>query len=123
MKAVIIDKEIDTDERNYQDSGYSRSEFLKLHGIELDENGVPKGHTLEEFSAELDRRLSEFYGVDFAKITRLVDSGALDMDDVTNELLRTPEFKYKPYTGFIPKSLLKKSKFKSKSGTRMEMAI
>jgi hypothetical protein len=62
--------------------------------IPLDENGKPIGHTLEEFSAELDRKLSEHYGVDFDKVTRLIDAGKLNLEDVTDELLRRPEFHY-----------------------------
>jgi hypothetical protein len=73
--------------------------------IAYDANGIPTGHTLAEFSSELDRRLSELYGVDFAKITQLVDSGELNEDEITNELLLSPEFKYEPYPGFKPKPL------------------
>ncbi|OAV75674.1 hypothetical protein Barb7_00689 [Bacteroidales bacterium Barb7] len=36
--------------------------------ISLDENGVPIGYTLEEFSEKLLNKLSERFGVDFKKL-------------------------------------------------------
>ncbi|MDR2497241.1 MAG: efflux RND transporter permease subunit [Tannerellaceae bacterium] len=71
--------------------------------IPLDENGEPIGYTLEEVFADVDKSLSEAYGVDFAKVSRLVRSGELKEEDITNELLLSAEFEYMPYPGFKPK--------------------
>jgi hypothetical protein len=73
------------------------------NAIPLDESGIPVGHTLDEVFDRVDRNLSEAYGVDFAKVTRLVRSKLLSEDDITNELLLSPEFKYEPYPGFKPR--------------------
>ena len=54
----------------------------------------PVGHTLLAFSAELDRRLSEHYGVNFGKVTQMIDSGKLKLSDVNDGLLSRPEFQY-----------------------------
>jgi hypothetical protein len=78
---------------------------VKDFEIPLDENGVPIGHTMEEVFAKVDYNLSEYYGVDFAKVSRLIDSGELDLDELTNELLLSQNFKYEPYPGFKPKPL------------------
>jgi hypothetical protein len=61
-----------------------------------------EGYTLEELAVEMDRHLSELYGVDFHKVTRLVNSGELREEDITEELLDSPEFVYNPYPGFKP---------------------
>ncbi|MDR0834693.1 MAG: hypothetical protein LBN93_11025 [Candidatus Symbiothrix sp.] len=73
--------------------------------IPRDANGKPVGYTLDEVFSEVDHDLSEFYGVDFMKLTRMLDSGVLSMDEVTNEMLLSPKFKYEPYPGFKPKPL------------------
>jgi hypothetical protein len=71
-------------------------------GIPLDEHGEPIGTPWEEVQYELTRKLSEAYGVDFFKVTRLREAGLLKDKDVTNELLLSPDFKYEPYPGFKP---------------------
>jgi hypothetical protein len=81
------------------------AEKTRTFEIPRDENGDPIGYTLEEVFAEVDRNLSEAYGVDFAKVDRLIASGELNEDEITNELLLRPEFKYEPYPGFKPKPL------------------
>ena len=73
--------------------------------IPRDENGKPIGYTLEEVFAGVDKILSEAYGVDFAKVSRMIESGELNDKDITNELLGRPEFEYKPYPGFKPKPI------------------
>ncbi|MDR1500377.1 MAG: hypothetical protein LBI58_05295 [Tannerellaceae bacterium] len=55
-------------------------------------------HTVEEFASELDRRLSEHFGVDFAKLSQMVDSGELMPDEVSDALMDRPEFKYEPHS-------------------------
>jgi hypothetical protein len=62
--------------------------------IPLDENGNLIGYTLDEVFDEVDRNLSEAYGIDFMKLTRMVRSGEATMDEMTDERLRSPEFKY-----------------------------
>jgi hypothetical protein len=61
-----------------------------------DDDDVSTWHTVEEFAAELDGKLSEHFGVDFAKLARMVDSGELTPDEVTDALMDRPEFKYEP---------------------------
>ncbi|MDR3338635.1 MAG: hypothetical protein LBT25_00825 [Candidatus Symbiothrix sp.] len=78
---------------------------VKDFEIQIDENGVPIGYTVDEVFAEIDHNLSEHYGVDFAKVSLLINSGELDLDELTEELLLGPEFKYEPYPGFKPKPL------------------
>jgi hypothetical protein len=73
--------------------------------IPRDENGNPIGIPAEEVFAEIDRDLSEHFGIDFAKVTELVDSGKLNPDEITDELLYRPEYKYEPYPGFKPRPL------------------
>ena len=68
--------------------------------IPLDENGNSIGYTLDEVFADVDKMLSETYGVDFAKVNRMVELGELNDADVTDELLCSPAFAYKPYPGF-----------------------
>jgi hypothetical protein len=53
-------------------------------------------YTLEEFEDRLDLKLSEAYGVDFMKVTRLERAGLLNRRNLTNEILESPEFKYEP---------------------------
>jgi hypothetical protein len=98
IKTILIMTVIDIDETTK--AGQHRHPH-----IAYDANGVPTGYTVEEVFAEVDKNLSEAYGIDFAKVTRLVDSGELSEDEVTNELLLSPEFKYEPYPGFKPKPL------------------
>ena len=76
---------------------------LEEDEIPLDENGNPIGYTVEEVFAGVDKILSEAYGIDFAKVYRLVDEGKLRNEDLTEEFLNSPEFEYKPYPGFKPK--------------------
>jgi hypothetical protein len=73
--------------------------------IPRDENGVPIGYTVDEVFDEAERDLSELYGVDFAKVSRMLKSGRLNKDELTNEMLLSATFKYEPYTGFKPKQL------------------
>jgi hypothetical protein len=73
--------------------------------IPRDKNGKPIGYTVDEVFDEIDQKLSKFYGVDFMKITQMIRSGALDENDISNELLCSQEFKYEPYPGFKPKPL------------------
>jgi hypothetical protein len=70
-----------------------------------DANGNIIGHTLDEVFAKVDHKLSEHYGVDFAKVNRLINSGELNLDELTDEILYSPEYKYEPYPGFKPKPL------------------
>jgi hypothetical protein len=71
-------------------------------GIPLDEYGEPIGTPWEEVQERFTRKLSERFGIDFFKVTRLREAGLLKDKDVTNELLLSPEFKYEPYPGFKP---------------------
>jgi hypothetical protein len=82
--------------------GATETERTAYSGIPLDENGVPIGHSIEEIEYELDQQLSEAYGVDFHKVTRMRESGELKEEELTNELLLSPAFKYEPYPGFKP---------------------
>ena len=59
------------------------------------ENAILIGHTLDEVFAGIDKSLSEAYNVDFFKINKMIDSGELNLDELTNEILLNPEFKYK----------------------------
>jgi hypothetical protein len=70
------------------------------------EDGTPcdgDGTPWEEVLDEINRDMSEVYGVDFAKVTRLINSGEMDENDITNEMLLSPKFKYEPYPGFTPR--------------------
>ena len=58
--------------------------------------GIPIGYTLDEVFAEVDRNLSETYGIDFFKVNEMINSGKLDLDELTNEMLHGREFKYEP---------------------------
>jgi hypothetical protein len=50
----------------------------RYSGIEYDENGMPAGMTLEEFSAKLDDKLSAYYGTDMRELrTKLVAEGKI----------------------------------------------
>jgi hypothetical protein len=71
--------------------------------IPRDENGNPIGHTLDEVFDEIDLDWSETSGIDFIKVNRMLDSGELNLDDLTDEMLHSPAFKYEPYLGFKPK--------------------
>ncbi|MDR2564135.1 MAG: hypothetical protein LBC98_09400 [Prevotellaceae bacterium] len=73
--------------------------------IPRDENGKPIGYTVDEVFAKVDKILSEGYGVDFAKVHRMIESGELNDADLSDELLNRPEFAYKPYPKFKPKPL------------------
>jgi len=84
---------------------YEPDEDDRIEEIPRDANGNPIGYTLDEVFAEVDLDLSEHYGVDFAKVNRLIDAGELDLDELTNEVLLSPEYKYEPYPGFKPKPL------------------
>ena len=66
--------------------------------IPRDENGNPVGYTLDEVFADVDKTLSNHFGIDFAKVNRRLESGELDNSDITNELLLSPEFEYKRET-------------------------
>ncbi|MDR0565909.1 MAG: hypothetical protein LBG47_02550 [Prevotellaceae bacterium] len=83
----------------------SEAETVGKHEIPCDENGNPIGYTVDEVFDKIDLHLSEVYGVDFAKLSRLVKLGELSMDDVTDDMLLSPELKYEPYPGFKPKPL------------------
>jgi hypothetical protein len=72
--------------------------------IPYNENGIPKGYALDEVFDEIDLEWSETSGIDFCKLNRLVHSNKLNLDDLTDETLHSPEFKYEPYPGFKPKS-------------------
>jgi hypothetical protein len=71
--------------------------------IPLDENGVPIGYTVDEVFDEINLDWSETSGIDFIKLFRMVHSGEINLDDMTDERLYSPEFKYEPYPGFTPK--------------------
>jgi hypothetical protein len=96
---------VDIDETTALENIDSDVEQVKFAKIPRDENGKPIGYTVDEVFAEIDHDLSEHYGVDFAKVSRLINSGELDLDRLTDELLLSPEFKYEPYLGFKPKPL------------------
>jgi hypothetical protein len=66
--------------------------------LEKEEEGYP----LEEVIYRSDKRVSEISGVDQFKITRMLRSGELTLNDLTDELLNSPKFKYEPYPGFKP---------------------
>ena len=91
--------------------------------IPRDENGKPIGYTLEEVFAGVDKILSEAYGVDFAKVSRMIESGELNDEDITEELLHGPEFEYKPYPGFKPKHVPENSRFTEEELNRMRTEI
>lgn len=74
---------------------------VNMSGAVFDKQDKP-WYTLEEVAYALDQQLSETYGVDFHKVTRLTEVGLLKEKDITNELLLSPEFKYEPYPGFKP---------------------
>ena len=78
------------------------AENLEEEEIPCDENGNPIGYTLDEVFAGVDKMLSETYGIDFAKVSRMIASGELKEAEITDELLRRQEFEYKPYPGFKP---------------------
>jgi hypothetical protein len=61
--------------------------------IPRDENGNPIGTPWEVIRERMYSNLSKHYGVDLAKVSRLIDSGELNEDDLTNELLLGPEFR------------------------------
>jgi hypothetical protein len=63
----------------------------------------PKGRTWEEFRYELEKEASETSGIDFLKVTRMLNSGELNINEMTDEMLYSPEFKYEPYPGFKPR--------------------
>ena len=47
-------------------------------GVEYDENGMPAGMTLKEFSAKLDDKLSAYYGTDICELrAKLVAEGKM----------------------------------------------
>jgi hypothetical protein len=71
-------------------------------GNVFDKNGKLVGYTWEAVRERLTRKMSEAYGVDFFKVTRMREIGLLKEKDTTNELLLSPEFKYEPYPGFKP---------------------
>jgi hypothetical protein len=71
--------------------------------IPRDVNGKPIGTPWEEVRNRLNIKLSEAYGVDFTKVSQLIDSGELHDNELTNELLLSSEFKYEPYPDFKPK--------------------
>jgi hypothetical protein len=73
--------------------------------ITFDDDDVPIGYSLDEVFANVDKMLSEGYGVDFAKVHRMIESGELNDADLSDELLNRPEFAYKPYPEFKPKPL------------------
>jgi hypothetical protein len=101
--------------KEYKDSPDSGNDSLKepvaVYGVRetiefkipRDENGNPIGHTLDEVFDTLDREWSETSGIDFLKVSRMLRSGELDLDELTDEILLSPEFKYEPYPEFIPK--------------------
>jgi hypothetical protein len=63
----------------------------------------PQGRTLDEVRYKLDKEASEATGIDFCKVTTLLEAGALNLNDLTDDILRSPTFKYEPYQGFQPK--------------------
>jgi hypothetical protein len=71
-------------------------------GNVFNKNGKLVGYTMEAIVYALDQQLSEAYGVDFHKVTRMQEAGLLKEKDITNELLLSPGFKYEPYPGFKP---------------------
>jgi hypothetical protein len=74
--------------------------MAREYEIPCDEDGEPIGYTPDEVFSEVDEKLSEAYSIDFSKVTRLIDSGELTLDELTDELLLSPEFKYEPHPGF-----------------------
>jgi hypothetical protein len=71
--------------------------------IPRDENGKPIGRLWKDVRYDLEQELSEATGIDFHKIQEMKEAGLLDVDEVTDEMLLSPEFKYEPYPGFKPK--------------------
>jgi hypothetical protein len=104
MTVIDIDETTETGRRILRELA-THPEAGKARALEIpcDENGNPIGTPWEEVREELDLMLSEAYGVDFAKVMGLIASGELDEDELTEERLLRPEFKYEPYPGFKPK--------------------
>ena len=99
-----ISQDEETEDKEDEDAKMARiREKFLCSDMELDENGNPIGYSVEEVFDEIDKEMSEVYGIDFAKISRMMDSGELSDEDLTEELLESPEFEYKPYPGFKPK--------------------
>jgi hypothetical protein len=87
-----------------------RQDFFALFDVDdmdddipLDENGDPIGHTVDEVFDAIDLDWSETSGIDFVKLSRMIRSGEVDLNEMTDERLHSPEFKYEPYLGFTPK--------------------
>jgi hypothetical protein len=79
---------------------------VREYEIPCDESGNPAGYApLREVFSEVDEKLSAAYGVDFAKAARLVESGELTLEEVTDEWLLSPELKYEAYSGCLPAPL------------------
>jgi hypothetical protein len=76
--------------------------IIDANGNAYDKNGAFVGRTWDVVQDELTWKLSEAYGVDFFKVDRMIASGELKEDELTNELLLSPEFKFEPYPGFKP---------------------
>jgi hypothetical protein len=70
--------------------------------IPRDENGKPIGTTWEDVRNKLEHNLSAAYGVDFRKVREMEETGMLNLDELTDEILYS-KFKYEPYPGFKPK--------------------
>ncbi|MDR2692387.1 MAG: hypothetical protein LBB73_08920 [Dysgonamonadaceae bacterium] len=67
-------------------------------------NDNPAGYTVEEVFAGVDVKLSEAYGIDFAKIMQMLNSGEIKESELTDELLLSSLFQYKLHPEFEPRS-------------------
>ncbi|MDR0414238.1 MAG: hypothetical protein LBH84_02325 [Prevotellaceae bacterium] len=72
-------------------------------GIPFSKEGAPVGCTLDETFSAIDKKLSEIYWVDFTKVSELLGSGELNLDELTDDVLRSAEFKLEPNFGFKSK--------------------
>lgn len=106
MTTIYINEKTDTGKRVLREiAENTQIEKVEDFTVTHDKNGKPIGYTVEEIFAEVDVNLFEAYGVDFAKIMQMLNSGEIKENELTDELLLSSQFKYKPYPGFKQKSL------------------
>jgi hypothetical protein len=60
------------------------------------EDGTVTPYTREEFKYEMDRDLSEVFGIDFRKLHALEQAGALNLEEMPEAMWYSPEFNYVP---------------------------
>jgi hypothetical protein len=84
---------------------YEQRGVTRLADIPPGENGKPLGTPWEVVRERLNEQLSCHYGIDFNKVGQMIESGELSEDELTDELLASPRFKYEPSPGFKPQAL------------------